>query len=40
MMGLGDRAGSLAVGQAADLVAVDMDGKLVGSVVGGRHIGE
>ncbi len=33
MTGLGDQAGSLAVGQPANLVAVDREGKLVGSIV-------
>jgi N-acetylglucosamine-6-phosphate deacetylase len=37
MTGLGDRAASLAVGQAASFVAVDRRGKLVGSVVNGVH---
>jgi N-acetylglucosamine-6-phosphate deacetylase len=37
MTGLADRAGSLAVGQAASFVAVDRMGKLVGSVVNGVH---
>jgi N-acetylglucosamine-6-phosphate deacetylase len=36
MTGLGDRAGSVAVGQPASLVAVDRAGKLVGSVVNGE----
>lgn len=36
MTGLTDRAGSLAVGQPANLVAVDASGKLVGSIVGGQ----
>jgi N-acetylglucosamine-6-phosphate deacetylase len=36
MTGLGDLAGSLAVGQAAHLVAVDGAGKLVGSIQNGR----
>ncbi len=38
MTGLGDRAGSVAVGQPASLVAVDRVGKLVGSVVNGQQI--
>jgi N-acetylglucosamine-6-phosphate deacetylase len=37
MTGLGDLAGSIAVGQAASFVAVDRTGKLVGSVVNGLH---
>jgi N-acetylglucosamine-6-phosphate deacetylase len=36
MTGLGDQAALLAVGQPANLVAVDAAGKLVGSIVGGR----
>jgi N-acetylglucosamine-6-phosphate deacetylase len=36
MTGLGDQAGSVAVGMPASLVAVDATGKLVGSVVNGR----
>jgi N-acetylglucosamine-6-phosphate deacetylase len=36
MTGLGDLAGSIAVGQAANLVAVNRTGKLVGSVVNGE----
>ena len=36
MTGLGDQAGSVAVGMPASLVAVDGAGKLVGSVVNGR----
>jgi N-acetylglucosamine-6-phosphate deacetylase len=36
MTGLGNQAGSLAVGQPANLVAVDRAGKLVGSVVNGQ----
>jgi N-acetylglucosamine-6-phosphate deacetylase len=36
MTGLGDQAGSLAVGEAANLVALDEAGKLVGSVVNGQ----
>jgi N-acetylglucosamine-6-phosphate deacetylase len=36
MTGVGDQAGSLAVGQAASFVAVDSTGKLVGSVVNGK----
>lgn len=36
MTGLGEKAGSLAVGQAANLVAVDADGKLIGSMVNGK----
>jgi N-acetylglucosamine-6-phosphate deacetylase len=35
MTGLGDQAGSLCVGEAANLVALDEAGKLVGSVVNG-----
>jgi N-acetylglucosamine-6-phosphate deacetylase len=36
MSGLGDEAGSLAVGKPANLVAVDERGKLMASLVGGR----
>jgi imidazolonepropionase-like amidohydrolase len=36
MTGLGDQAGSVAVGMPASLVAVDGAGKLVSSVVNGR----
>jgi N-acetylglucosamine-6-phosphate deacetylase len=36
MTGLGDKAGSVAVGMPANLVAVDEAGKLVGSVVHGK----
>jgi N-acetylglucosamine-6-phosphate deacetylase len=36
MTGVDDQAGSLAVGQAANLVAVNAEGKLVGSVVNGQ----
>jgi N-acetylglucosamine-6-phosphate deacetylase len=36
MTGLGDQVGSLAVGEAANLVALDEAGKLVGSVVHGQ----
>lgn len=36
MTGLADRAGSLAAGQAANLVAVDEAGELVGSIVNGQ----
>ncbi len=38
MTGLGCRAGSLAVGQPANLVAVDEAGKLMASLVGGRPV--
>jgi N-acetylglucosamine-6-phosphate deacetylase len=38
MTGLGDQAGSVAVGQPASLVAVDRAGKLVGSVVNGQQV--
>jgi N-acetylglucosamine-6-phosphate deacetylase len=38
MTGLGDQAGSLAVGQPASLVVVDGAGKLVGSVVNGLPV--
>jgi N-acetylglucosamine-6-phosphate deacetylase len=38
MTGLGDQAGSVAVGQPASLVAVDRAGKLVGSVVNGAQV--
>jgi N-acetylglucosamine-6-phosphate deacetylase len=37
MLGLGAPAGSLAEGQPANLVAVDGSGKLVASLVNGRH---
>lgn len=39
MTGLGDQAGSVAVGMPASLVAVDGTGKLVGSVVNGQLAG-
>ena len=35
MTGLAHRAGSLAPGKSANLVAIDADGKLVGSIIGG-----
>jgi len=38
MTGLGSRAGSLAVGEPANLVAVDDAGRLVASFVGGRPV--
>jgi N-acetylglucosamine-6-phosphate deacetylase len=38
MIVLGDRAGALAVGQPASLVAVDRAGKLLGSVVNGEVV--
>jgi N-acetylglucosamine-6-phosphate deacetylase len=38
MTGLGDQAGSVAVGMPASLVAVDAAGKLVGSVVNGAPV--
>ena len=38
MTGLGDRAGSLAVGQPANFVAVDGQGALVASVLGGKEV--
>jgi N-acetylglucosamine-6-phosphate deacetylase len=38
MTGLGDQAGSLAVGQPAHLVAVDAAGKLVASIINGQPI--
>jgi N-acetylglucosamine-6-phosphate deacetylase len=38
MTGLGDQAGALAVGQPADLVAVDPSGGLVASIRNGRSI--
>ncbi len=38
MTGLNKQAGSLAVGQPANLVAVDATGRLVGSVIGGEQI--
>jgi N-acetylglucosamine-6-phosphate deacetylase len=37
MTGLAHRAGSLASGKPANLVAIDATGKLVGSIVGGRQ---
>ena len=40
MTGLGTRAGSLAVGQPANLVAVDETGRLMASFVGGRPAAE
>lgn len=36
MTGLADRTGSIAIGQPANLVAVDSAGKLVASIVGGQ----
>jgi N-acetylglucosamine-6-phosphate deacetylase len=39
MTGLSNRAGSVAVGQPASLVAFDQAGKLVGSVVNGELAG-
>ncbi len=36
MTGLGDQAGSLGIGEAANFVALDEAGKLVGSVVNGQ----
>ena len=36
MTGLAHRAGSLASGKSANLVAIDASGKLVGSIVGGQ----
>jgi N-acetylglucosamine-6-phosphate deacetylase len=38
MTGLGDQAGSVAVGQPASFVAVDGSGKLFGSVVNGKAV--
>ena len=38
MTGLGDQAGSLAVGQPANLVAVDAAGKLIASILNGQPI--
>ena len=38
MTGLGDRAGSLTVGQPANLVAVDPSGRLVVSIHDGQPI--
>lgn len=38
MTGFDDRAGSLVVGQTANLVAVDATGRLAGSIVGGRAV--
>jgi N-acetylglucosamine-6-phosphate deacetylase len=40
MTGLGDQAGSLVVGQPANLVAVNGAGRLVGSVVNGQTIAD
>ena len=37
MTGLAHRAGTLAPGKSANLVAIDATGKLVGSIVGGRQ---
>ena len=39
MTGLGDQAGSLAVGQPANLVAVDAAGRLVASIYHGQSVG-
>jgi N-acetylglucosamine-6-phosphate deacetylase len=39
MAGLGDQAGSLAVGQPANLVAVDAAGKLIVSILNGQPVG-
>jgi imidazolonepropionase-like amidohydrolase len=36
MTGLAGKTGSIAVGQSADLAAVNASGHLVGSVVGGQ----
>jgi N-acetylglucosamine-6-phosphate deacetylase len=36
MTGLAHRAGTLAPGRSANLVAIDATGKLVGSIVGGQ----
>jgi N-acetylglucosamine-6-phosphate deacetylase len=38
MTGLTDRIGTLAAGHRADLVAVDAEGRLVGSIVGGKPV--
>jgi len=38
MTGLAEKAGSIQIGQRADLVAVDAGGKLVGSILGGKPI--
>ena len=38
MTGLDDRAGALVAGRAADLVAVDAEGRLVASIVGGQPV--
>jgi N-acetylglucosamine-6-phosphate deacetylase len=38
MLGVGDSIGSVAVGQSANLVALDRTGKMVGSVVNGMRI--
>jgi N-acetylglucosamine-6-phosphate deacetylase len=38
MSGLAHRAGSLASGKSANLVAIDAGGKLVGSIVGGQPV--
>jgi N-acetylglucosamine-6-phosphate deacetylase len=39
MTGFADRAGSIAVGQKADFVAVDAKTRLVASIIGGRPVG-
>ena len=38
MTGLESHAGSLKIGERADLVAVDPDGHLAGSIIGGRQV--
>ena len=38
MTGFREQTGSLAVGQRADLVAVDAAGKLLGSLIGGQTV--
>ena len=38
MTGFSEQTGSLAVGQRADLVAVDATGKLLGSLIGGQPV--
>jgi N-acetylglucosamine-6-phosphate deacetylase len=38
MTGFSEQTGSLAVGQPADLVAVDASGKLLGSLIGGQPV--
>jgi N-acetylglucosamine-6-phosphate deacetylase len=38
MTGLAQQSGSIQVGRAADLVAVDAAGRLVGSIIGGKRV--